>query len=164
MLSYGDIAFQAKQFSELEFESIDELLDTADKNYTFGGFASDSSLKVEKENSAFCYGCYYLVAVRAGGRTAVSVVAHSLKEPVPIRNDRLVHDVLMAGDGIVYAIYSNKSFNLTIDIAFGDLNITLLNTANNQSIPIEVTWRGEYFVLFEPQDRKSPMNMYGNAT
>lgn len=65
MLSYGEIAFQAKQFTELEFSSINELLDKVDKDYSFGGFASDASLKILRSDKSFCSNCYYLIAARS---------------------------------------------------------------------------------------------------
>lgn len=59
------------------------------------------------------------------------MVAHTIITPVPVRNDKIVHDVLVAGDKMVYAIYSDKAFNLTIDIAFGDLKVELRDVGKN---------------------------------
>lgn len=94
MLNYGDVAFQAFTFSEFEFSSIDELLNKADKNYTFGGFAYDGSLKIQNQYKQFCSNCYYLIAVNSQTSTDVTLVAHALSSAVPIRPDRLIHDVL----------------------------------------------------------------------
>lgn len=124
-LNYGEVLFQALKFDRLNFQNVDELLDQTDKNYTFGGYSYDGSMKISKEDKMYCVDCYYLVSAKSYSKTSVSLIVHYLDSPIPIRSDKIVHDSINANETIQYIYYASKPFNVSLDIVYGSFNVTV---------------------------------------
>ena len=74
--------------------NINKLIIQTKANYTFGGFAYDGSLKVLNTDSNFKKNSYYMIAVKSQHQTYATLVVHSTSTPIPIKADRMIHDVL----------------------------------------------------------------------
>lgn len=160
-VNYGGISFQALRFNKLDFHNVDELLDKTDKNYTFGGYSYDGSMKILKENSLYCSDCYYLISAKGYTKTSASLLVHYTDTPIPVRADKLVHDVVNGGENIQYVYYTNKQFNISVDTTYGHLNVTV-KIHTKDILTVNVTQRS---LLEIPHDSDvKNHNVYGNST
>lgn len=160
-LNYGAVAFQALRFNKMDFHDVDELLDKAGKQYTFGGYSYDGSMKILKENSQYCSECYYLISAKSIFRTSVSLLVHYLDTPIPIRSDKLVHEVLNAEETIQYVYYTNKHFNVSVDTTYGHFNVSVKTFLRNLT-SANITHRG--FINVTHSSEVDHVNVYGNST
>ena len=160
-LNYGSVAFQALRFDRLDFHNVDELLDKTDKNYTFGGYSYDGSMKILKDDSLYCSDCYYLISAKSYAKTSGSILVHYLDTPIPVRSDKLVHDVLKSEESIMYVYYTNKNFNISMDTTYGHLSITV-KTHSKDILSATVNSRKLFGITHENQ--ATHHNVYGNST
>jgi hypothetical protein len=160
-LNYGTVAFQSLRFSKLDFNNVDELLDKADKNYTFGGYSYDGSMKILKNDISFCTDCYFLISVKSFSKTSVTLLIHFMDTPIPARADKLLHDILNGNESIQYIYYAKKSFNISVDTPYGNLTVNI-KTGNQDLGTTNVTSRSSLYIDYNSS--LSFVNVYGNTT
>jgi hypothetical protein len=109
----------------------------------------------------FCTDCYFLISVKSFSKTVVTLLIHYMDTPIPVRADKLVHDIVNTNESIQYVYYAKKSFNISVDTVYGNLTVDI--KAGNKSLDtINVTYKSFMYVTHDPS--LSMMNIHGNTT
>jgi len=118
-------------------------------------------MKILKEDSLYCSDCYFLISARSLSRTSVSLLVHYLDTPIPVRADKIVHEVIGVNETIQYVYYTSKHFNLSVDTNYGSLTVTVATHSKN-IVSANVTHRGLINVTHETETQHN--NVYDNGT
>jgi hypothetical protein len=83
------------------------------------------SLTISNRSKLFCSDCYYLLRISALSNVSTTVLLHTNSSAVSLRSGKVVKETLEIGEDEDYTFNSAAAFNLTFDIMYGALEVTV---------------------------------------
>lgn len=97
------------------------------ENFEFYEKNTINDMLINKENSAFCYNCYYFIVVKGDPSVKEDLVIISDDNPIPLKDGTNFKDKVKASEKKEYELYSTSTFILNMNILYGNVTINVFD-------------------------------------